>query len=270
MTAPRSPIDPTRLLVAGNWKMNGTRAQAREWAAGALAAAGEAPEVEVAVFPPAVWLTTVADVIGAPAGSVSLGGQSCHPEKEGAHTAAISAAMLAEAGCRYALLGHSEVRSEAGLRDEGVRAALDTAAAAGLRPLVCVGETAAERDEEKTREVLVRQVDAVFGGRFGAPPAADVAYEPVWAIGTGRTASPEQAREALAWIRERLDDAGSRRSRILYGGSVTPANIAGFLSQPGHLRGFDGVLAGGTSLVVPAFQALVDAARAASSLRRRP
>src|SRR5262245_35522396 len=110
--APRAPVDVTRLLVAGNWKMNGTRANAREWAAGAMAAAGESPEVEVAVFPPAVWLEAVGDVLGAPAGSVSLGGQHGHADRAGAHTGSISASMLAEAGCRYVLAGHSEVRAE--------------------------------------------------------------------------------------------------------------------------------------------------------------
>jgi triosephosphate isomerase len=270
VTSSRAAVDPSRLLVAGNWKMNGTRAQAREWSGAALAVAGASPAVEVALFPPAIWLTTVADVLGSPGGIVSLGGQHCHAEREGAHTAGISSAMLLEAGCRYALAGHSEVRGELGLSDAAVRAVVDAALAVGLRPLVCVGETAAERADHRTREVLVRQVDAVFAGRHGAGPAADVAYEPVWAIGTGLNPSSEQAREAHVWIRERLDDAGARRSRILYGGSVTPANIGGFLSQPGPLRGFDGVLAGGSSLSIPSFRALVESASAAAALRRRP
>ena len=266
MPPPALNAEPRRFLVAGNWKMNGTRAEAEQWAAGALESARIAPDVDVAVFPPFVWIEAVAKALGAPSGPVGLGGQQCHRDEKGAHTGAIAARMLFETGCRFVLVGHSEVRAEQRLDDAGVRAATDAAVAAGLRPIVCLGERQDERDGGTARDVVVRQVDAVFGGRArSAVLDADVAYEPVWAIGTGKNATPEQAGEAHRWIRERLDTAGAPRSRILYGGSVSPANIGGFLSQPG----VDGVLVGGTSLVVPSFRALVEAAQAAAGTRRR-
>jgi triosephosphate isomerase len=260
--------------------MNGTRAQARTLALGALDAARAAPTVDVAIFPPAVLLPLVADLVGAPRGPVTLGGQTCHGADDGAHTGSLAARMLAEAGCRAVLCGHSEVRRELGATDAVVRAAAEAAVAAGLRPIVCVGETAEERDAGRAREVVLGQVDAVFGSRSHRL-AADVAYEPVWAIGTGRSASPDQAQEVHAWIAARLrapagappaapapvpgtPGGGDERSRILYGGSVAPGNIAGFLSQPD----IDGVLVGGMSLLAPSFAALVEAARAAAERRR--
>ena len=264
-TLPPSPGGPRRLLVAGNWKMNGTRALARTLAEGALAAARAAPEVDVAVFPPYPLLPPVAEILGAPGGPVALGGQACHGDAKGAHTAAVSAGMLLETGCRLVLCGHSEVRREQGQTDDVVVASARAALAAGLRPLVCVGETQAERDGGRAREVVTRQVGAVVAGLPGALARLDVAYEPVWAIGTGRNASPEQAAEVHAWIRAALDAAGGERARILYGGSVAPANIGGFLSQPG----VDGVLGGGQSLEAPSFAVLGEAARSAA-LRRRP
>ena len=263
---PARPDAPDRLLVAGNWKMNGSRALAAALAQAALDAARAAPEVEVALFPPAVLLPLVSDAVGAPRGPVAVGGQQCHPEAKGAHTMGIAAAMLAEAGCRYVLDGHSEVRREYGYDDARVAAAAEAARAAGLRPIVCVGETRAERDAGQARAVLERQVDAVFGSRSAPLADADVAYEPVWAIGTGVTPTPEEAERAHGWIRARLDAAGAPRSRILYGGSVAPANIGGFLSRPG----IDGVLVGGASLEAASFTALVVAARAAAAARRRP
>ncbi len=254
-----------RPLVAGNWKMNGTRPLARELAAGALAAARAAPEVDVAVFPPYPLLPFVADALGAPEGPVALGGQACHDEERGAHTGAVSAGMLFEAGCRMVLCGHSEVRRDQGATDGRVVASARAALSAGLRPLVCVGESQEERDGGQTRAVLARQIGALVLGLPGALSHLDVAYEPVWAIGTGRNATPEQAAEVHGWIRAAVDTAGGERARILYGGSVAPANIAGFLSQPG----VDGVLVGGQSLRASAFAVLVEAARSAA-LRRRP
>ena len=265
--APRrpTPAEPLRPFVAGNWKMNGDRLLARTLADAALAAAKAAPEVDVAVFPPYPLLPFVAEALGSPEGPVALGGQACHADAKGAHTAAVSAGMLAETGCTLVLCGHSEVRRECGLDDEGVRGSAAAALAAGLRPLVCVGETRAERDAGRAREVLERQVDAVVGGLPRGGDGIDVAYEPVWAIGTGDSATPAQAREAHAWIRARLDAARGERARILYGGSVAPANIGGFLSVPG----VDGVLVGGQSLDPAAFTSLVEAARHAAA-RRRP
>lgn len=259
--SPAAPAD--RLLVAGNWKMNGTRALARELAAAALAAARASPSVEVVLFPPAVLLDEVLRAVG-PTTDVPVGGQQCHWAAEGAHTASVSAAQFAEAGCAYVLTGHSEVRRELGFDDARVRAAADAARASRLRPIVCVGETEDERGAGVARTIVEGQVDAVFGSR-SAGLEADVAYEPVWAIGTGRTPTVEQAAEVHGWIRARLEAHGAPRSRILYGGSVAPGNIGGFLSQPV----VDGVLVGGASLRADAFTALVTAARAAAD-RRRP
>jgi triosephosphate isomerase len=258
MPARRPEERRSRPLVAGNWKMNGTRAQAQHLAAIAIETARDVPQVEVAVFPPSVWLEAVAELLRAAQGTVALGGQWCHGEAKGAHTGAVSAPMLAEVGCAYVLAGHSEVRRECGQDDARVRASSAAGLAAGLRVLLCVGEDGPEREAGRAREVVVRQVDAVVAGLSGAEDRLDVAYEPVWAIGTGRHALPEQAAEAHGWIRERLDAAHAKRARILYGGSVTPANIDGFLAQPA----VDGVLVGGQSLDGGAFASLVRAALA--------
>jgi len=245
--------------------MNGTRALAVTLARAATAAARAAPEVDVAVFPPFPLLPIVAEALGAPGGPVTLGGQGCHADAQGAHTTGVSASMLAEAGCTIVLCGHSEVRRECGLDDEGVRGSAAAALAAGLRPLVCIGETRAERDAGRARDVLERQFEAVVRRLPRGADGLDVAYEPVWAIGTGLTATPEEARQAHAWIRARLDAASGERARILYGGSVAPSNIVGFLSVPG----VDGVLVGGQSLDPAAFTSLVEAAWHAAA-RRRP
>ena len=272
-----------RRLVAGNWKMNGDREQACALGAGARVAAQAAPEVEVAVFPPFPLLSLVAATLDAPQGEVALGGQACHGDEKGAHTGSVSAGMLVETGCAYVLCGHSEARAELGYSDARVRASFDAALRAGLRPLLCVGETRAQRDGGQAREVVDRQIAAAGGDRAEVAGRFDVAYEPVWAIGTGQHASPEQAAEAHRWVRERLatgapprrggsgapagppPSRGGTRSRILYGGSVTPDNIAGFLSQPG----VDGVLVGGMSLDASSFAALVSAARSVTGPRRR-
>jgi triosephosphate isomerase len=258
-TGPRVPRE-RRFLVAGNWKMNGDRVLARALADAALDAARSAPGVDVAVFPPAVLLPDVAARLGAPGGPVGLGGQNCHWEDVGAHTSSISARMLLEVGCRWVLCGHSEVRRELGIDDVRVRGSAAAGLRAGLRPLVCVGETAEERDRGEARTVLDRQMGVLLDGLPGGASAVDVAYEPVWAIGTGKHATPALAAEAHGWIRARLEAGGGHRSRILYGGSVHPSNIVGFLSQPG----VDGVLVGGQSLDALAFASLVDAARAAA------
>jgi triosephosphate isomerase len=238
--------------------MNGSRADAERWAAAAAGAAREHPGVEVVVFPPAVWLEAAARTLRAAGGAAALGGQSCHGDARGAHTGALSAPMLAEAGCAFVLAGHSEVRREQGQDDARVRASVGAALAAGLSVLLCVGEDGAERDAGRAREVVTRQVDAALFGLPGGDGRLDVAYEPVWAIGTGRNASPEQAAEAHGWARERLVSAGFPRARILYGGSVSPANIGGFLASPA----VDGVLVGGMSLDPAAFAAIVAAAAA--------
>ena len=247
-----------RLLIAGNWKMNGERQDARRWAEAAAQAAHGATS-EVAVFPPYPWL---AEVAAAVAGSgVALGAQACHAEAFGAYTGGVSAAMLKDAGCTYVLCGHSERRSLCGETDAVVADSLRRAWEAGLVPVLCVGETLAERRALRTRQVLTTQVRAGLEALPRASAPLVVAYEPVWAIGTGVVASPEEARDAHRWIRSELSghdpDLGAR-VRILYGGSAKPENIDGLLAQPD----VDGVLAGGASLVPAQFAALVGARRA--------
>ena len=241
--------------------MNGDRPLARRLADAALAAARGAPGIDVAIFPPYPLLAFVGEALGAPNGPVALGGQACHAQASGAHTAGVSGPMLVEFGCRFVLCGHSETRREWATDDDGVRGSTAAALASSLRPIVCVGESLAERDGGRAREVIERQVSAVVGRCPKGAEGLDVAYEPVWAIGTGRTATPAQVEEAHTWIRAVLDHADGERARILYGGSVHPSNIGGFLSVPG----VDGVLVGGQSLDPAAFTSLIEAARDAAA-----
>ncbi len=245
------------VLIAGNWKMNGLRADARRWAEAALEAARTSTS-EVALFPPYPWLDEVARVVGAPDGPVAVGGQACAPEPFGAYTGQVAAAMLTGVGCRYVLCGHSERRHGLGETDAVVAAGLLQALEAGLVPVLCVGETLPERRAGRAREVVLRQVDAGLDALPGPDAPLVLAYEPVWAIGTGLTASPEEAQEVHAWIRAevRSRDASRARSlRILYGGSVKPGNIGRLLAA----EDVDGALVGGASLDPDAFQRLVRA-----------
>ncbi|MDJ0522761.1 MAG: triose-phosphate isomerase [Planctomycetota bacterium] len=240
MTTTRTP------LIAGNWKMNGTREEARGWAAAAAEALTGSTN-DAAVFPPDAWLCDVAEVLASAGGAVALGGQSCCWEPKGAFTGATSAAMLAEVGCRYVLCGHSERRHVFGESDADVAGSMAQALAAGLTPVLCVGETIEEREAGRTQEVLLTQVDAGLGALRGADDPLVIAYEPVWAIGTGKAATPTEAAEAHAWIRARVAETDAERAervRILYGGSVNPDNIGGFLDVPD----VDGALIGGAAL----------------------
>ncbi|MGH7920165.1 MAG: triose-phosphate isomerase [Candidatus Dormibacteraceae bacterium] len=242
-----------RPLVAGNWKMNPTSAQAAVALAGGVAAAVEPHGgVEVAVFPPTVWLRAVALELGD--GPVDLGGQDCYWEASGAYTGATSVAMLA-GWCRWTLVGHSERRQHFGMTDGDVARSTAAAVAAGLSALVCVGEHLDQYEAGRTRQVVAEQVRAALS-RLGER-AAEIAfaYEPVWAIGTGKTPTTEEVGEVLELIRQEgaatLGDGDSLR--VLYGGSVKPANIASFAA----LAACDGALVGGASLEAPAFGEMI-------------
>jgi triosephosphate isomerase len=240
-----------RRLIAGNWKMNGSIADARRWARAAVEAAASSPH-EVAVFPPFPFLAEVAKVLGAPDGPVGLGAQACHPEPYGAYTGSVAAAMLRDVGCRYVLCGHSERRAQRGETDAVVADGVRRAVEAGLVPILCVGETLDQRRKRRARAVVSAQVEAGLEALRGPAEPLVVAYEPVWAIGTGVTATPEEAAEAHGWVRAALAGRDARRApgvRILYGGSVKPENISRLLAA----ADVDGALVGGASLDPEAF-----------------
>jgi triosephosphate isomerase (TIM) len=244
-------------LVAGNWKMNGDRAFARALL-DAVAAAGSASGVEVAVFPPSIYLAELAALYG-PNG-IAFGAQDVSLHAAGAYTGEIAAEMLREVGARYALVGHSERREYHGESSQQVAGKFIAARRAGLVPVLCVGETRAEREAGDSETVIRRQLEPVFElGGADAFAGAVVAYEPVWAIGTGLTASPEQAQQVHAFIRGTLaarDATIASSLPILYGGSMKPANAAALMSQ----ADIDGGLIGGASLVASDFLAIVQAA----------
>jgi triosephosphate isomerase len=243
-----------RKLVVGNWKMNGSVvANATLLDAMKAASLGSA---EVAVCVPAPYLRDVANsLLGSP---IAWGGQDCSRHESGAFTGEVSAAMLAELGCRYVIVGHSERRAMHGESDELVAAKARAALAAGLVPIVCVGETLAERERGATEAVVGRQLGAVtelLGARIDR---VVVAYEPVWAIGTGKTATPAEAEAVHAFLRKRLAAAGvaSRDLRIVYGGSVKADNAAQLFAE----ADIDGGLIGGASLKAAEFIAICRAA----------
>ncbi len=246
------------MLIVGNWKMNGGLAAAGELAAAVAAAPVEG--VEVVVCPPFVHLPRVAGALrGTPVG---LGAQNVADQDQGAFTGEVSAAMLAEFGCRFAIVGHSERRALYHEDRELVAARFAAARRQGLTPILCVGETLEQRDPDATAAVLREQVEAVFATCGDAAFAgAVVAYEPVWAIGTGRTASPEQAQAAHAGIRaviaERDGDA-ARALRILYGGSMKPDSAPGLPA----MADVDGGLIGGAAHDADSFIAIARAAAA--------
>ena len=248
-----------RRVVAGNWKMHGTRAANETLLEGILAGISGLGEVECAVCVPYPYLGQAADQLRGTA--VALGAQNVSEHAQGAYTGEVSAAMLADCGCRYVIVGHSERRQLYGESDAQVAAKFAAVQSAAMTPILCVGETLAERDAGKTENVVQRQLDAVLSGAgIGAFAKAVLAYEPVWAIGTGRNATPEQARDVHAFLRARLarEDAGvARELRILYGGSVKAANAAALFA----MQELDGGLIGGASLVAQEFLAIGRAAR---------
>lgn len=246
-------------VVAGNWKMHGDRASSAALVDGIIAGLDQADGVEVVVCPPAVHLTRVAERIGG--APVGLGGQDLCQHDEGAYTGDVSGPMLVDAGCGYCIVGHSERRAGHGEDSGMVAAKFEAARRSGLTPILCVGETLAEREAGRTEAVIAAQVDAVVE-RVGPGELAGalLAYEPVWAIGTGRTAAPEQAQEVHATIRRRLasvDRGIADALRMLYGGSVKSDNAGELFAQPD----IDGGLIGGASLKPEPFLAICAAAR---------
>jgi len=246
-------------LVAGNWKMNKTPTQTEVFLTEFLPLVS-GRTCEILLVPSFPSLDRAGRILRETA--VRLGAQDLHIEPRGAFTGAVSAEMLVDCGCRYALVGHSERRHVFGETDDLVRRKLDAALAGGLHPILCVGETLAERRAGKTESVLETQLHAGLTG-LPARSFADVvvAYEPVWAIGTGETATPEQAETAAAWIRgwlrRNLGASAAEVIRILYGGSVNPDNAAELLALPN----VDGVLVGGASLDPKGFARIVAGAR---------
>lgn len=242
-------------LIAGNWKMNGGLAANESLLRAVLAQLGT-PTAEVAVCAPAPYLAQLQSLLqGSP---VAWGAQDVSAHEQGAYTGEVSVAMLRDFGCRYAIVGHSERRQYHGETDALVAAKAQRALAGGVTPIVCVGETLAEREAGQTEAVVKRQLAAVIHAVAHCTSEIVVAYEPVWAIGTGKTATPEQAQQVHAVLRAQLSAATAQpgRVRILYGGSMNAANAASLLAQPD----IDGGLIGGASLKAPDFLQIVAAA----------
>ncbi|MBO9646559.1 MAG: triose-phosphate isomerase [Pseudacidovorax sp.] len=244
-------------LIAGNWKMNGGLA-ANEALIGALRQGVGQPVCDVAVCVPGPYLAQVQVLTqGSP---IALGAQDVSAQPQGAFTGEQSVSMLKDFGVGYAIVGHSERRQYHGETDEVVAAKAGAALAGGITPIVCVGETLAEREAGKTEEVVRRQLAAVIHANGHCISEIVVAYEPVWAIGTGKTATPEAAQAVHAGLRAQLQHAAgdaAARIRILYGGSMNAANAASLLAQPD----IDGGLIGGASLKAPDFLQIIAAAR---------
>ena len=251
-------------IVAGNWKMNLDRAKARELTAAVAARVGEAGGVELVLCPPALYVETVATALhlagGKSPSGVALGSQNMHDKASGAFTGEVAPAMLVDLGCQYVILGHSERRTLFGETDAIVNAKTKAALVAGLTPIVCVGETLEEREGGRTDAVVTTQVRGSLAGLSAADiEKIVVAYEPVWAIGTGKVATPLQAQEVHALIRSLLAGLASPevagKVRIQYGGSVKPDNAADLACQPD----IDGALVGGASLKADDFLGIAKA-----------
>src|SRR5215467_874124 len=245
-----------KLIIAGNWKMNKTVAEALDLVRGLKIELANVKEVDIVVCPP---FTALADVSKAILDSnIRLGAQNMSEHNVGAHTGEIAAVMLKEFSTRYVILGHSERRQYQQESDELISKKAQTAHAASLRPIVCVGETLGEREGGQTEKVLERQVKGSLAGITKEQMAETViAYEPVWAIGTGKTATTQQAQETHAFIRKLLgsmfDETVARKTRIQYGGSVKPSNARELMSQPD----VDGALVGGASLEARSFADII-------------
>lgn len=245
-----------KALVAGNWKMNGVKASKKEVAALAKRLAGtQKPDCDVLICPPATIVSTLKDA--AKGSKIAIGGQDCHAKESGAHTGDISAEMLKDAGASHVIVGHSERRADHGETDAAVRAKAEAAHRAGLTAIVCVGETEAERDAGATLKVIRGQLKGSLPDGAMAKTTV-IAYEPVWAIGTGRTPTPDDVAKVHAAIRKALEarfGAEGTKMRILYGGSVKPANAKELMAVPN----VNGALVGGASLKAEDFWGIISA-----------
>jgi len=248
-------------IVAANWKMNMMQAESARFVESLLLEIGDVADVEVVIVPPFTAIAKVMEALGS-AQNIKVGAQNMHWERSGAFTGEISAALLRDLFVHYVVLGHSERRRLFGETDEIVNRKVRAAHEASLRPIVCIGETLKQRDRGNVDKILSIQLRGSLAG-LGPKELQEtvIAYEPVWAIGTGRNATPEQAQEAHAFIRRTLrdmaDDTIAERIRIQYGGSVKPENARELMSQPD----IDGALVGGASLDPRSFAQIVNAAR---------
>lgn len=245
-----------RPIIAGNWKMNKTVSEAVDFASRLLGLLAAPPEAEVIIAPPFTAIHAVAAVLKG--SSVRVAAQNIHEARKGAFTGEVSGEMARDAGCTHAIIGHSERRTLFGEGDGRIHLKLQAALFAGLKPIFCIGETLQEREDGRMQEVVERQLKEGLNNLTADDISAFlIAYEPVWAIGTGRTATPAQAQEAHRFIREwmagRYGTERSAETAILYGGSVTPNNIADLMRQPD----INGALVGGASLDVDSFVRLV-------------
>jgi len=248
-------------IVAANWKMNMMQAESARFVESLLLEIGDMADVEVVIVPPFTAIAKVMEALGS-AQNIKVGAQNMHWERSGAFTGEISAALLRDLFVHYVVLGHSERRRLFGETNEIVNRKVRAAHEASLRPIVCVGETLDQRDRGNVDKILSIQLrGSVAGLESKQLQETVIAYEPVWAIGTGRNATPEQAQEAHAFIRRTLrdiaDDTTAERVRIQYGGSVKPENARDLMSQPD----IDGALVGGASLDPRSFAQIVNAAR---------
>jgi triosephosphate isomerase len=246
-----------RPVIAGNWKMYKTIAEAVAFVRDLAPVVRRVTHCEIVVAPPFTALRAAADA--ARGSNIAISAQDVHWDTEGAHTGDISPVMLLDAGCSHTIIGHSERRRDHGERDDDVNRKLKAVLASGLIPIVCVGETLDEREAGRTSEILERQFTGDLAGLTGPELCRIiVAYEPVWAIGTGRTATPEMAAESHGQLRRlaatRFGDVAADQVRILYGGSVKPDNIQGLMAKPD----IDGALVGGASLKLDSFAAIVN------------
>ncbi|MER3415433.1 MAG: triose-phosphate isomerase [Gemmataceae bacterium] len=253
-----------RLFVAGNWKMNTLGTEAEALAHSLARSLADYNDMDLAVFPPFPYLTRVYRALfGSP---VVVGAQNVYPAAKGAYTGEVSPLMLLDSGCRWVLVGHSERRHILGERDDFLRRKVLESLRAGLRVLFCVGETLAERQADRTTDVLRRQLDACLTELTAAQwDELAIAYEPVWAIGTGHNATPEQAQQMHAFVRQWVEHHAGQQvaasCRILYGGSVRADNALSLVQQPD----VDGLLVGGASLQANEFTQIVQAARRAKT-----